>query len=299
MNKRVISFILIVVIAFSMMPSAFAARDVHFEEWYAGLLHDLGLFKGVGTNVDGTINYDLNRNISRAEALVMLIRLKGEETAAREAGFPHPFADVPGWASPFVGWGYERGYTKGVSDDMFGTDDPASPEMYITFVLRALGYSDTSAEPDFKWSDPYALAGKLGLLGIRELDLENFLRADVALVSWKALKAVPKVSAVNGMIMAEVLISAGTFTREQWENALLNEEFCPYTADMHDGVAVGTFTCYKDGAFEYDERWRPNLTLYDDNTFKIYSNMGEGMYRGTGRRSILPCTCSGESGSRQ
>jgi len=105
----------------------------------------------------------------------------------------------------------------------------------------------------------------------------------MVLISWNVLNATHKVSEVNGMPYYQVMIDVGVFTWEQWQQAAQDVEFCPYDHPMHDDVATGTFYCYQSGdGFVFDEQWRPRLTLRADNTFEVYSNMGEGFYYGEG-----------------
>ena len=82
----------------------------------------------------------------------MLIRLLGKDAEANGGSWKHPFTDVPGWANEEVGYAYEKGLTKGSSATEFGTGT-ASAQMYLTFVLRALGYSD-AAGGQFTWDKP-------------------------------------------------------------------------------------------------------------------------------------------------
>jgi hypothetical protein len=93
MKKRFFSVILCIAIFISIIPStAFAAttRNISFEETLAADLKELGLFKGVSKTT-----FDLNREPSRAEALVMLIRVLGKENEALNGSWSHPFTDVP------------------------------------------------------------------------------------------------------------------------------------------------------------------------------------------------------------
>jgi hypothetical protein len=116
----------------------------------------------------------------------MLVRLLDAEETALEGDWEHPFTDVPAWADKYVGYAYENGLTNGTSATTFGEDN-ASASMYITFVLRALGYSDTNGE-DFTWDDPFTLAEEIGIIPDC-VDLDNFWRADIVSVSYAALAA--------------------------------------------------------------------------------------------------------------
>ena len=190
-------------------------RDLKPAMDSANRLKLLNLFQGVGTYPDGGTNFDLNRPATRVEALVMLIRLLGKEAEAKVGSWKHPFTDVPGWADSYVGYAYEKGLTNGSSATTFGLGG-ASAQMYLTFVLRALGYSD-KAGGDFTWDKPEELARQAGLLADGGISLDNFLRADAALVSEAALSAHMKSST---LLLRDKLISEGVFTQAQYDNAM-------------------------------------------------------------------------------
>ena len=121
---------------------AAAARDLDIEHGLASQLKELGLFLGVGEKENGTTDFALERAPNRTEALTMLVRALGKEAPAQESAKTHPFSDVPDWADGYVSYAYTAGLTKGVSEDRFGAADTASAEMYLTFMLRALGYTE-------------------------------------------------------------------------------------------------------------------------------------------------------------
>lgn len=212
MKKYIALFLCIVMCASTVIVPAAAdttARDVTVEESYASVLKSLGLFRGVSET-----NFDLKRAPTRVEALIMLIRVLGEEKTALEGDWEHPFTDVAKWADPYVGYAYETGLTKGVSATEFGNSD-STAAMYLTFMLRALGYSDVNNE-DFSWNDPYSLARTAGIL-TDAVNIEVFWRADAVTVSFEALPAYLKNSEQT---LAAKLIEAGVFTKEQYDAAM-------------------------------------------------------------------------------
>ena len=151
----------------------------------AEALKILHLFRGSGSGYGQ--GFDLERTPTRAEALVMLIRLLGEEDAALACTGTHPFRDVDAWAAPYVAYAYEKGYSNGVSSDQFGSTMNASAQMYTEFILRALGYSST-AQTDI--SDALTRAQSCGAITAGECAAFSdgtFLRADVVYLSYYAL----------------------------------------------------------------------------------------------------------------
>lgn len=207
MKKRAFALILCIVICIGILPSVVLAapRDISFEETLATDLKGLGLFKGVSDT-----NFDLNRAPSRIEALVMLIRVLGKESEALNGRWNHPFTDVDPWADKYVGYAYQKGLTNGISATHFGTATAGS-NMYLTFVLRALGYSDVNGA-DFTWESPYVLAKSIGILPDC-VNTSSFWRADVVIVSYAALPVSLKGSLQT---LAHKLIAAGVFTQAQY-----------------------------------------------------------------------------------
>ena len=105
-------------------------------EAQAQMLCDLGLFRGTENG------FELEKPMTRAEAAAMLTRFLGAEQEALAGEWEHPFTDVPQWAEPYVGWLYESGLTKGVSDTVYGAEENVTCGQYCTFLIRASRDSD-------------------------------------------------------------------------------------------------------------------------------------------------------------
>lgn len=255
--KRVIAFILCTVMVIGFVPANVlaASTTLAFEEGLAQSLKELGLFKGVSET-----DFALGRAPTRVESIVMLIRILGKEAEAISKGGKHPFLDVPAWADKYVGFAYQNNLTKGVSATKFGSNSEASASMYITFVLRALGYSDTNG--DFTWDNPYTLARQAGIMDGNP-NVLKFLRADVVLVSYASLEAEVK---GTGKTLAEKLISAGAFSAAEYD------------------------TYYKTGVFEQGEAMKGNMSaeeVYEKCSpavfyIELYDKDGNAFGRGSG-----------------
>lgn len=183
MMKRILSaFFVAVIICYAPFYVSAASSEA---ESAANELHELGLFGGVGTNVDGTINYDLDRTPTRAEAVTMLVRLLGKDDVAKTGHWEIPFTDVAKWAEPYVGYAYANGLTGGIGGGLFGSSSEISATQYLTFLLRALDYS---SETDFQWDKAWELTDKIGIThGEYGTAGVIFTRGDMAIVSRNAL----------------------------------------------------------------------------------------------------------------
>lgn len=211
--KRSLSFTLALLLAVTLcvspVPQAAAVDSEALQA--AQQLYDLGLFNGVGTNADGTPDFDLDRAPTRAEAVTMLMRIFGGMTEGGYVApdlatggyyclgeyddFYCPFTDVVDWAKPYVASAYRSGLTKGRTETMFDSYSPVTAVEYLTMVLRAMGYE---SGVDFQWDRAWELTDRLGITDGRYPDSSAFTRGDAALVSLNALKQVRPLVELNG-----------------------------------------------------------------------------------------------------
>ena len=140
----------------------------------------------------------------------MLIRLLGLEDEALACESASPFTDVPGWLSPYVAYAYENGLANGISDTLFDPGALCSAQMYVTYVLRALGYSD-GAGGDFTYAGAIEFAKDAGIIS-DALASGEFLRDQMAAVSYLALTAAPKGGDYGSLL--EKLIADGAVSQD-------------------------------------------------------------------------------------
>ena len=186
--------------------SAFAYENSEINK--ADALNYLGLFQGTDNG------YELEKSLTRAEAITMVVRFLGAEKEAKQKKYESPFTDVPDWATDYVGYAFEKGITQGTGNNEFTPNVPIEMNQYLTFLLRVLGYNDS--EDDFKWDVPYELASKVGILN-KPIDTSDlFVRGDMVEISYDALTAKYK----NGsMSIFEFLIGKNCFTSAGFKTA--------------------------------------------------------------------------------
>lgn len=207
MIRKIIVSIILLCVLFTFPNNTYSVeRDIRFEEIVANRLKSLNLFKGVSE-----YNFDLNRAPSRIEAVVMLIRTLGKENDVHSKNWDHPFKDVPVWAKNYIGYAYNNGLIKGISEYEFGTGK-ADCAMYLTYMLRALGYSD-AADKDFDWKNPYDLAISINLLP-SDVDTDNFLRADAVLISYASLNV--RIKNTNQFLCIKLINDDEIFTQREF-----------------------------------------------------------------------------------
>lgn len=90
-----------------------------------------------------------------------------------------------------MGYAYANGLTNGTGDTTFGGKQTVTAAQYLTFVLRALGYS---SETDFSWNAAWEKTDALGVTDGSYTAANNkaFLRGDAAIVSAFALGTAKK-----------------------------------------------------------------------------------------------------------
>lgn len=225
--KKVLSLLIIISIIFLMMPElTAAAEDISPYILEAQKLNSLYLLLGTDNG------FELLRAPQRAEAAVMLVRLLGRESEAFENLYEHPFTDVPDWADPYVGLLYESDLTKGIGNDLFDPYSLVDARTYMTFLLRALGYSDDNG--DFSWEEAVLDSLEIELISRREYETlitEEFTRGHMTAMSYNAVNTLLKDSDIT---LAAELIASGTIDRDQAvkENFLFTEslekKYLPY-----------------------------------------------------------------------
>lgn len=176
--KKIIRLLIIsAVVTVTLTLTGVAAQASNFEA-QADALKEMGLFLGTDNG------YELDRLPTRAESAVMLVRLLGKENEVRVGTYDMPFKDVPDWAVKYVGYLYANNLTKGTAAGTYSSDDTCSAQMFATFLLRALGYSDSSG--DFTYARALEYAAGIGLVD-KTGTFEDFKRDDMAALSYSAL----------------------------------------------------------------------------------------------------------------
>lgn len=229
--KRIICLILAACMLLAAAPFLFAAEDVLLiapnpnasvppidphaiaPEEAAKALNALGLLAGKGTNADGSINFDVDGSLTRAESITQVVRFLGAEKAATTETNAHPFTDLPAWAVPYISYAYANGITAGVSATKFDAVSGMSDFAFLTAILRVLGYKDS--EGDFVWNDPYALAKEVGLIADETPDT-SFTRGDAFIICYNALGAKVK----SGDIIAVQLLDKGLYTADKFSEVM-------------------------------------------------------------------------------
>ena len=230
LKKRIASLALACVMAVGLLTVPAGASGSSPESTdRADKLASLGLFQGTGSG------YQLDGDTTRIQGLVMLLRLLGLEDEALAYTEPTHFTDV-GWGAEYVAYAYDNGLTNGTSATTFSPNTPLNANGYVTFLLRAMGYSD--AEGDFDWADALSFAAEQSMMdaaSANTLKSISMNRGDMVDLSYAALT-----SPVKGgeQTLAQQLIEQGVFTADAAAAAGVTGSRWTYTYVPYDNSTI-------------------------------------------------------------
>ena len=154
-----------------------AAESPSPQEIAATRLQAEGLMNG-----DEHGDLHLDKGLTRAElaCLISPIVLNPEHVAWERDYYAKlcttNFSDVPEWAQVAVGVCASMGVVAGYGDGRFGSDDPVSPQMACTIMLRYL------ERDGWTYVTACGKAVELGLAQAETLEGETITRGDMALL---------------------------------------------------------------------------------------------------------------------
>lgn len=184
----------------------------------ADTLRQLGLFTGTNNG------YQLEDSFTRAQGVVMLLRLSGEEDDAAAAQLKPSFTDVKStsWAANAIAYAVSQGYVNGIGNGAFAPDRMMSGKEFLTLINRLLGY------PDAAPSNAEELSRNNGLLtadaAARLANAKPFLRGDMIEVVYAALQTslsgssktlIGSLVEDKGTISPDVAVASGLYTKAQ------------------------------------------------------------------------------------
>ncbi len=175
------------------------------ENEAANRLYFLGMITGSGTNVNGSIDFGLNRGLNRLDSTVLAVRMLGEEEVALTKKYEHPFTDVPDWGSPYVGYIYHCGLLGDIQGTEFQPKEPENLNRFMSYMLYALGYRIDKSD----YSTPVAADYSRGI-GICHIDNDEPLtRGKAFLAMYDTLRSTVKDS---GRVCSDVLVEKGAIS---------------------------------------------------------------------------------------
>ena len=172
----------------------------------------LGILKGTGESLE------LDRNITRAEAVALIFRIHHENIGA--IGMPSPeFTDLDGhWAYKEVTAAKKMGIVEGVGDGKFEPDRIVTGREFAKMLMSTLGYSGITIENVYDM----ALDAELLTNNYAKIVVETnatLLRSDAARILWGVFLA----KTPEGQLYKDKLVQYGKFTEADFYGTLYTE----------------------------------------------------------------------------
>jgi hypothetical protein len=142
-------------------------------------------------------DYNLNGQLTRAEAAAFIIRIMGKEEEVLGNNNKYNktvFPDVQKgqWFTSYIAYCVEQGIIGGFPNGKYAPNDPISEKAFLKLVLGVLGYKYNI---DFDWSNVYATAYNTGLVldytyQGKSGDNTNYKRSEVVNVLYNVLRRI-------------------------------------------------------------------------------------------------------------
>jgi len=173
-------------------------------------LVELGILKGTGDGLE------LDRNITRAEAVALIFRIHYENTGA--IGMPAPvFTDLDDhWAYKEVTAAKKMGIVEGVGGGLFEPDRIVTGREFTKMMMSTLGYRDITIENVY---DKAIEASLLTNNFTKAVTAENMtlLRSDAVRLLWEMFLA----KTPDGTFYKDKLVQYGKFTEDDYIGTLI------------------------------------------------------------------------------
>lgn len=175
------------------------------EEDAAMRLYYLDMLSGNGTDINGAIEFDLDKGLSRVEAAVFAVRLLGAESLVESKTYYHPFTDVPEWAGDYVGYIYSLGLLSDITGDRFLPTAAETQERFMSYMLYALGYRISAGDYTYYMAAEYARSAGISVTERNE----PLTRGGAVSAMYNTLRSTMKNS---NRIYSDTLVESNTIT---------------------------------------------------------------------------------------
>lgn len=216
--KKITVFLLIMILTFT----AAAAQAVLAPEEIPLLADDSAEASGLSKLgiLLGTENgLELDRPITRAEAVVLLIRMHPEITGA--IGMPSPeFDDMDGhWAYKEVTVAKKIGLVDGTSEKIFTPDRTVTGREFTKMALSLLGYENVTTQNSYQLGEEYHLISNNFTRSVI-YDDRDLTRGDAVRICWSALVS----KTADGKLLYNKLIEAGKYAEADFYGVLFTAD---------------------------------------------------------------------------
>ncbi|MDP4132972.1 MAG: serpin family protein [Bacillota bacterium] len=189
--------------------------SIPFAQKEADTLNKLGLFKGTEKG------YELEKPVTRAEAITMILRMVGEEKDASLSSGSRNFSDVlpSHWAYTNIGYAAYKGYINGTSDKTFTPDRGVTGQEFVKMLLSAIGYQGITIAKAYEAGIKYELLTNNYTKLAVSTEGYSLIRSDVVGICYSSLL----VKNSDGKFLKDILAQKGIVDKEQLESLISSE----------------------------------------------------------------------------
>jgi len=182
MKCKIFTVALVFALCLGLTAPAYAVECPAEIETTAAFLLERGIMLG-----DAKGDMQLERGLNRAELAALLARLHGGASVNTAIyDWACYFTDVPAWAKPYVGYCVANLLVTGYNETRYGPNDPVSPAMACTVVLRCCGYRDSEGS-EWTYGTACEYAVSLGLISQSAAQAGTITRGEMAALICRAL----------------------------------------------------------------------------------------------------------------
>jgi len=216
--KKIFALLLAALMLFVFASAAILPREEIPIDTGAEGMAILGILKGTD------IGYELEREVTRAEALTFIWRTTGV-AFSDIAMADFPFEDVKGhWAADVIEKFYIAGYIDGTSATTFQPQRTVTGKEFLKILLTVMGYSEVTIENALEIGKAADVINNNFTKSVVEGNY-SLLRSDVTRLCRSALTA----KCADGQILYKKLIDNGLYTQNDFEGIL----FCATPAKSY------------------------------------------------------------------
>ena len=183
--KKLISCVLALVLALSLVPSAFAAEaasvdkftDVPADAWYRDELA-YALHNGYIIGTSAT-TFDPDTKVTRAQFVTILGRMVNADVSQfKTTQFED--VDITSWYGPYVEWARSTGIVNGVSSKQFAPDNKITVEQMSVMVSNCINKLGLSPAADSVVYNDMATVSTWAVSGVEAMAKYDLLPVDAA-----------------------------------------------------------------------------------------------------------------------
>lgn len=259
------SLVLAITLLFSFSLTIFAETSTSDK---ANTLNKLTILQGNG------IDFNLNGQLSRSEAITFIIRIMGQEKDVLDNKTRYSqtsFSDVKNedWFAPYIGYAEEQKIVSGFPDGKYHPGENVSEKAFLKLVLGALGYKEGT---DFTWDNVYLFAYRVGIVSDTKYATQTedqllYLRSEVVNVLYSALtKPINK----SQQTIIDKLIASKMISRDIAMQLGLAKD--SITTAINNTTAINTSSIEVNVNEELETITNSNLRIYEtDNPNNLLS----------------------------